>query len=276
MYPPDENVVTGKRLGRRVSHDPRSRQFRYRPKTTTLVSAKHESHIGILDQGDLGSCTGNATVGALGCTPYYETLKPLLDDGLKLDEDEAVKIYSKATTIDEFDGSYPPDDTGSSGLAVAKAAKSFGLISAYRHAFGVEDTLAALCDLPVIIGIAWRTGCDSPDASGHIKYTGSIRGGHEICLDEIDVLNKRVWFRNSWGAAWAKNGRANMSFDDLDKALSNQGDATVFTALAEPDLSPDERLWLATREWANAPHSRASNVAAAKAIREWGESKHYS
>jgi hypothetical protein len=222
------------------------------------------------------NCTGNATVGALGCSPYYETLKTLLDGSLQLDEDEAVKIYSKATTLDDVEGTYPPDDTGSSGLAVAKAAKGFGLISGYKHAFSSDDALAALCEFPVIIGINWRTGCDNPDSKGHIKYTGKVRGGHEICLDEIDVSKKLVWFRNSWGSGWGDNGRANMSFADLDKALSDQGDATIFTALPEPPPQPltvDEQLWVATKDWSNAPHSRPANVSAAKAIRNWAAAK---
>ncbi|NED51184.1 hypothetical protein G3I24_09730, partial [Micromonospora aurantiaca] len=65
------------------------------------------------------------------------------------DEDQARALYSAATRLDEFDGEWPPTDTGSSGLGVAKACKRAGLISGYRHAFGLNAALTALAEQPV-------------------------------------------------------------------------------------------------------------------------------
>jgi hypothetical protein len=56
----------GGRLGRHVEHDPRSRKFGAAPErmSGTRDYVLHRRHGQILDQGDLGSCTGNALTGA--------------------------------------------------------------------------------------------------------------------------------------------------------------------------------------------------------------------
>jgi hypothetical protein len=99
----------------------------------------------ILDQGALGSCTGNAAAGALGTDPLYNTLPA---GHPPLDEDFAVRVYSAATKIDPWPGDYPPDDTGSDGLSAAKACKALGLIPGYLHATSLDGMQAALQDTP--------------------------------------------------------------------------------------------------------------------------------
>ena len=72
---------------------------------------------------------------------------------------------------------------------VWKAAKQLGLISSYRHAFGVEHALEALVLRPVITGIRWYTSFDTPDSNGLVEIASgaTVRGGHEIVADEIDA-----------------------------------------------------------------------------------------
>lgn len=118
----DEHVIDGRRLGRHVEHDPRSRDYAYEATTTTLVAVTHKRHGSIFDQGQLGSCTGNAAAGAKNTEPMYHSGSAHI-----LYETGAVDIYSLATRLDGVtDGYYPPTDTGSSGLAVAKAMKQEG------------------------------------------------------------------------------------------------------------------------------------------------------
>ncbi len=122
-----ETTTAGRRLGRHVEHDARSRNF---PAAVAPISdVKHVRHGKPFDQGDLGSCTGNAMAGALMTAPYYKASRTLV-------EANAVQLYEQATHFDRMQGTYPPDDTGSTGLAVAKAAKRDGYITAYSHAFG--------------------------------------------------------------------------------------------------------------------------------------------
>lgn len=241
-------------LGRIVHHDPRSRQYAYKAAPgVTYASVQHTSHIGILDQGQLGSCTGNATVGALGCDPFYGTIPTPL--AAQLDEQGAVAIYSAATRLDDAPGQYPPTDTGSSGLAAAKAAQTQKLISGYRHAFTLADALAALQDTPVITGITWYSSFDTPDPSGLVSLThgATIRGGHEICADGYDADKGIVWFRNSWGTGWGVQGRFCMTAATWAQLLANQGDVTVMVPLSSPPPTPavdvDAALAAALRKW---------------------------
>lgn len=258
-------------LGRVVEHDARSRAYAYTAPRRALSPVDHVSHAPILDQGDLGSCTGNAAVGALSCDPLYSAL-PL---GTPLTEDEAVALYSAATRLDSFPGAYKPDDTGSSGLAVAKATQQAGLISGYQHAFSVDDALTALQAGPVITGISWWSSFDTPSTAGLVSIDkgASIRGGHEICAVGYDA-NRLIWFRNSWGPDWGAAGRFCMTATTWAQLLADQGDVTVFVPLTspKPTADPDAALaialrpWLATRaNWS----TRTTTGKAANAARNW-------
>lgn len=233
------------RLGRHVRHDPRSLAYRYPARSTgTLTSVRHTRQIPVLDQGDLGSCTGNAAEGALGTSPFWDAIPTTVlgrpTGNAQVDEDQAIALYSAATALDSYAGGYPPTDTGSDGLAVAKAATAAGLISGYQHATSLDAALAALAAQPVIAGINWYDSFDSPAASGLITIAkrAVVRGGHEVVLDELDVTRRRVWFTNSWSSQWGLLGRACLSWDDFGRLLSEQGDVTVFTPLSQPAPTP--------------------------------------
>lgn len=212
-----ERPVDGKPLGRVIHHDERSRAYAITPQRAPLVSVRHQRHAGVYQQGALGSCTGNACAGALSTAPF----------GHRFTESRAVAIYKAATRIDDVPGQYPPDDTGSSGLAVAKVAKTNGWCSSYRHCFNLDAVLTALQTGPVMLGVTWLAGFDRPAPEGRMALTGQPRGGHEVVADEIDVENRRVWIVNSWGLDWARSGRAWWTWDDLATILANYGDATV-------------------------------------------------
>src|SRR5262245_50700699 len=87
---------TDPRLRRHVHHDSESRRYAFDTAGLTLVSTKHQRRIPVLDQGQLGSCTGNAGVGCLGTDPYYGTAVPLLSLP-EFDDPEALQArYEKA------------------------------------------------------------------------------------------------------------------------------------------------------------------------------------
>jgi hypothetical protein len=219
---------TDPRLGRHVHHDEASRDYAYPATTAQLRTVRHWSHIGILDQGQLGSCTGNAAVKAISHTAFWPLAKAVLNADLGADEVYAVGVYSDATRLDPYPGSFPPDDTGSDGLSVAKVLKNRGLISGYTHAFSLEAFLTAVSRQSVIIGIPWYDGMFNPDANGFINISGNLAGGHEVCVDQINVEEKWVGFPNSWGRTWGVKGRAKMSWDTAGRLLSEQGDVTIF------------------------------------------------
>lgn len=241
-----------RRLGRNVRHDSRSLAYLVKAQNPAeLKSIRHERHIPTLDQGNyfdpatrtrisLGSCTGNAGTGALASGAFWEegcnVLNPVDVD---LNETFAVGVYSEATKLDPYQGTFPPTDTGSDGLSVAQVLKNRGLISGYIHATSFAAAVTALSQSPVIAGVEWRSDMFRPDPDGRVHITGTVEGGHEIQLDELDVKNKRIWFHNSWGERWGVEGRAYFTWDDFATLLSREGDVTQFVPVTQPAPVPD-------------------------------------
>jgi hypothetical protein len=233
-----EQVVPGKRLGRHIRHDSRSLAYLHQPEPgRAAVSQLWPRHIPILDQGDVGSCTGNAEVGADGTGPLFDALPA---GHPALNEAEALRIYSAAETIDG-DGPYPPNDNGSSGLSVAQAAKAAGLISGYTHCLAVTAMVSALQSGPVIIGINWYDSFDRPDkSSGLISVSPNayVRGGHEVLVRGVDVTSQRFHADNSWGTSYGVNGSFQFSWATMSRLLAEQGDCTVLLPLSVPAPVP--------------------------------------
>lgn len=211
-------------LGRIVEHDPRSRAFAVAPLAVKPRTILWDHHAPVLDQGQVGSCTGNAL--AQWFNTGFAQQHPHGPDAL-LTEADALDLYSRATRLDGIRGVYPPDDTGSSGLAVCKAAQRSGALTGYQHAFGLGQLLLALQHSPVIAGTTWTEGMFEPSASGQIRPTGAAVGGHEYLILGADIERRRVAILNSWAEGWGKHGRAWLSFDDYAALLADQGDITV-------------------------------------------------
>src|SRR5215471_6486244 len=132
----------------------------------------------------------------------------------------AVQLYSDATVVDGYPGTYPPTDTGSSGLAICKVLKSRGTINGYRFARTAYGFLRLLQNGPVLQGMPWYHAFFTPDAQGFIdsdpKWPSSgLAGGHEIEavaveLDNTDAFNSVITYVNSWGTTWGDAGRFRM------------------------------------------------------------------
>jgi hypothetical protein len=219
------------RLGRHVEHDERSKMFRVAQSAAPIASVTFKRHCPPFDQLKLGSCTGNAMAGLLMTDPFWLA-------GRILNEDDAVKLYKLATTLDNIPGAYPPDDTGSSGIGVAKAAEQEGWFQSYEHALGIADLLSALSQRPGVLGLNWYTSFDNPRPTGECALTPSatVRGGHEVQMFKIDALLKQVWCYQSWGPKWGglRNGTFWLSFKTLTRLLAEQGDATFPVVPAHP------------------------------------------
>jgi hypothetical protein len=223
----EEIVHEGMRLGRNQWLDARSLTFMVENKVEEmgrpLRSQEWERVLAILDQGDLGSCTGNAGAGALGTQPFFgavgQDVLPSPDDG-EAAEEFAVQLYADATKVDGYPGVYPPDDTGSSGLAICKVLKSRGTIRGYRWARTAYGLLQLLQSGPVLQGMPWYNAFFEPDSDGfidsnHAWPSSGVAGGHEVEaigveLDTQDAFDSAIIYDNSWGAGWGEEGRFRM------------------------------------------------------------------
>lgn len=233
----EEQVIPGKRLGRRIHHDSRSLAYPYRAGPgSSPVTVLHMRRVPIFDQGNAGSCTGQAITGACGSDPDYSDLP---DGHPALDEAEALRLYSAAELIDG-DGPYPPHDNGSSGLSVCKAAAAVGLIAGYTHALTLTDALVALAGGPVITGVNWYDSFDHPDSTGYISLSpgASVRGGHEFVVRGCDTALQTLLCDNSWGTSWGRGGSFTMGWGTWERLLSEQGDVTVPVPAAQPAPVP--------------------------------------
>jgi hypothetical protein len=203
-------------LGRKVHHDPRSLNFPA-PVSSAHKPVAHVHHGPVLNQGKIGSCTGNAMAQAINTDPFSPT-KLLV-------EADAVAIYSAATRIDPSPGEYPPQDTGSNGLSVAKVAQKMGLIGSYTHAFGLDHAIGALQLSPLLLGIHWYQDMFTPDTQGFVHPGGTLAGGHEILA--IADTGKHLVILNSWGRTWGRQGTFLLSYDDFGALLADDGDVVV-------------------------------------------------
>ena len=212
-------------LGARLDgKDERSRSFRA-PQAAEIHSVHYRHYGPILDQW-VGSCTGHSAAQALNCKPYHTSRTPYKTDA------DAMRLYSRATQLDPWPGWYDIaknyEDTGSSVLAAAKAAREFGFISEYRWAFGYEEMLAALMLSPVVVGTNWLRGMFEPSPTGFLNASGPVAGGHAYLIVGYSRVFKYFTMLNSWGPSWGRKGKARIKADDMRRLIEDDGEAVTY------------------------------------------------
>jgi hypothetical protein len=217
-------------FGRFVEHDPRSRMFAA-PTPPTKRSVLWAHHGPVLDQGEMGSCTGSAAAQLIN-TDLFAAVRP---KGY-LTQNDAIKLYARATMLDDAPGTFPPDDTGSSGLAVAKAGVQMKYFGAYKHAFGFDKFCAVLQTSPLLVGTNWYTSMNKTSTTGLVTVRGQLEGGHQWLAIGVDYERQQITGLNSWGPTWGKNGRFFLSFTTMRRLLAEQGDAVAPTPAVKRTL----------------------------------------
>lgn len=209
-------------LGRNVVHDPQSRSFAR--KLEVDPTAWRNKRVALYepipnpDQGTIGCCTGCAKAS------QFNAIRNRVK-GRVLRIDDALKIYSKATELDPWAGSYPPIDTGSSGLASAQAAKILGYgLEYYWHFGGVDEVIHDIVvnGKAVSIGSWWYWDMFSPDKDNRITPTGGKAGGHQYIARGYDKKRDWVMIRCWWGPGYRDVWIARQDLNDL---LMDDGDA---------------------------------------------------
>ncbi len=220
------------RLGRQVVHDPRSRSFPFPiaalPDKPTRAVRHRIWGPRTTPAQDIGCCTGVDQ--AVKCDAAGNRVR-----GVILGLDDAKSVYRIASGIDPFAGQWPPDDTGSSGLAACKAAVQLGWITRYEWLFaGARQVLAAVAGDStrpgrcVGVGTWWHEGMFRPDPDTLlVRPTGARVGGHQWTITgwepRYNALEGLCW----WGPGFGDNGRFRITLDDLDDLLADDGDAHV-------------------------------------------------
>lgn len=239
-------MSTKYKLGRIVNHDPRSKMFAFNTADIKITNITHQRMIPVLDQGQIGACTGNAGIGSINTEPCGVSSFPVFS----ADEAGALKLYSEAEKLDGGAG-YPPEDQGSSGLSIAKVLLKAGVISAYQHTFTLNDALKALMQYPIITGTNWHEDMFTPDADGRVHPTGAIEGGHEYEAFKVDADLGHIWFYNSWGTDWGVNGTFYMTWEDYANLLKENGDVTVLIPPISKPPAPAPYIYFKPSEVVN-------------------------
>jgi hypothetical protein len=186
----------------------------------------------VTDQGKEGACVGH------GCTQAACAMhgaRVVTDD--ETPDAYAFRWYHVTQHGDQWAGcskgpacELAPSPESYGGTSV-KAGGSLGvhrgLFSEYRWAFGIDEVLKTLTTVGrVIFGVPWFEGMyEAP--GGKVVISGSQVGAHCIGSDEIKWSNETVIWQNSWGLGYGVNGRAAISFTDLDRLLREGGEAMV-------------------------------------------------
>jgi hypothetical protein len=275
-------------LGRHVNLDSRSKAYAVQPTATPVTSVRHKQSIGILDQGQIGSCTGNASTSCAYHEPFFAPAAPSWS--YAPDEGGAQAWYRDNTANDGYPGTWEPDDTGSDGLTSSKMAVRAGIASGYQAALDPDSSLQALMDRPGITGIPWYNSMFGADASGllAVDTKSGLAGGHELCVDEIVAADDSrngagqllVGGPNSWGTSWGAQGRWYLRLSDWWALRRQQGDVYFWAAKSQPAPTPtpspadgaDANLWAAVENWTTEPHV-GENHRAAGAVKMWAHLK---
>jgi hypothetical protein len=266
------------RLGRHVNHDLRSLAYAITD-TAVWTTVMHERTVGPFNQGNVGSCVGNAKAGCLATAPFWEPLHAAFPH-LVADETLALQLYTLATQIDPYPGQMPAEDTGSDGLSGNKAATKLGYQSGYVHALSVEASQAGLMKGPGDAGINWYDSFDEPDSEGIVRLpaTAKVRGGHEIEKYGYDSARDLFWFWNSWGSDWGLGGKFAMEVSTFERLLHEDGDVTYGVPLNKPAPTPqppepsvtaftfDDAELGTVRDWYTHPRSWKRSRAAAEIV----------
>jgi hypothetical protein len=222
MFLKDGSEVTDNRVDRLVQFDERSRSF-------SIASAEQKELRSYtwrcnewFDQGKEGACVAYALGHEMASRPAEQ--KGIYDKWL------IENVYWEAQRNDPWEGgAYPnanPRYEGTSVLSGVKALHKQKFFGEYRWAFSFRDLLEGIgYNGPAVLGVNWYQNMFNTDSEGFIKPTGYIGGGHAVLARAVNVKTGVVTIRNSWGKSWGRNGDCYIKFDDLEKLMSERGEA---------------------------------------------------
>lgn len=170
----------------------------------------------VLDQGDIGACTGFSITHHAAAMP---------DPQRKVSNRTGLAMYKLAQKLDDIDGT---DYEGSTVLGAMKAALKKGWITEYRWAFGENQLAQAIGYVgPVVLGINWYADMSKPRGDGLIYISGKLEGGHAILCNGYDHKLGLYQLHNSWGIGWGINGECLVTREAMIFLLNEHGEAAI-------------------------------------------------
>lgn len=220
-----EHYRRTKALGRLSAADTRDKQHHMSavlPRRAPAIASKSWVPGQILDQGDRPACVGYSWTGFLLASPTRTKILELTG-GLSY----PVGLYSAAQQVDEWPGD---DYEGTSVRAGAKALTNQNRLSEYVWAWDA-DTLRRfiLSRGPAVIGINWYEKMFATTERGYLIVDGELAGGHAILVIGYSERRKAFRLLNSWGANWGQHGRAWVKLADMERLISEDGEACSAT-----------------------------------------------
>lgn len=226
-------VTLDRRLDRVQQFDERSRGYGIVPVLREQGVEQPVSRVWdggpVTDQGAEGACVGHGWTGELTAEPEV--------CGIENPMAYAYELYHQTQHRDPWPGcslgtGCPVEPTsttygGTSVLSAAQILQERGLIAEYRWAFGLDDLVLALGHHgPAVLGIPWYESMyEAPD--GVITVKGKQVGGHCILARGVNVEERYVLLRNSWGPDYGIQGDGRISFADLTRLLGEGGEACI-------------------------------------------------
>jgi hypothetical protein len=202
-------------LGRIHAPDLRDLEFPMAAPVSTRTSRFWWAYKVRLDQGQTPRCVAFAWSHFIVDSPTTHPA-PLVDPDV---------LYHEAQTLDEWPGE---DYEGTSVRGGVKALSAHAEISEYRWATDINTIAANILEVgPVIVGTNCYTGFFNPDSNNYVHLTGIVEGGHAYKLDGVNVPMRFFRIKNSWGSSWGRGGFARISFDDMARLLTEDGEACL-------------------------------------------------
>jgi hypothetical protein len=205
------------KLGRLPALDNRDTQFHIRtilPEKAVAITSRFWNDTSVfLDQGNTPKCVDYGWHHWMIDGPVTHGKKHIWEPG---------SLYARAQQIDEWPGE---DYDGTSVRAGAKTLLEWGMIKEYRWAWDVQTLVdAVLTTGPVVVGTNFYYDMAFPNTKGLIKVSGSVIGGHCYVINGVNTKTKVFRIKNSWGRGWGINGRAFISFDDMQRLIAEDGE----------------------------------------------------
>ena len=210
----------------------------------------------IEDQGNLGSCTGNAVAGAIELLDkragrtldvsrlfiyYYERL---LEGTVNYDSGAYIRDGIRATNKygAPLESLWPYNiskfRTAPTTAAVNDAAKR--KVTLYERAVDFNACIDSLNNgFPVIVGFDVYSSFETPSVArtGMMPYPNTSResllGGHAVLLVGYNNATQRFIVRNSWGTNWGDRGYFYMPYQVIQNTRMS-GDFWVIKSVSNP------------------------------------------